>query len=100
MSFHEKAVVSQAGPSSYFPFILEKSRHLGKTLVCGGCQGAFYFNGQRDAFPDFVLLNRERPVLARQRGQQEWELVADLAAWTKRSCGGYFGSFGNGSYHL
>lgn len=55
-------------------------------------------DGQRDAFPKFVLLSRERPGLgdlAGKRGQPEQGLVSELGAWPRGACRSSFVLFGN-----
>lgn len=47
--------MSQRGPS-YFPHHSRKMRHsVCKTLVQGGRQEVFHLDGQRDAFPKFIV---------------------------------------------
>lgn len=85
---------------TFFLFLLcsRKMRHICQTSVDGGRQRVFHLDGQRDAFPKFVLPSRERPSLgdlARQRGQPEQGLVSEPGAWSRGAYRSSFVSFGN-----
>lgn len=79
-----KVVVSQMGPS-YFSFILERRDFLARVQDSRrwGWQKVFHLDGQGDAFPEFVLLSRERPGMGawpgREGSQKRTELQSQEA---------------------